>query len=48
MNMIAKQGISRVVVVVVTGDTILGLSTLTAKVIASPSLTCHVSFICHN
>jgi len=47
MNMIAKQGISRVVVVV-TGDMILGLSTLTAKVIASPSLICHVSFICHN
>jgi len=44
--MTAKQGISRVVVV--TGDTTVGLSTLIAKVIVSYSLIHLVSFICQN
>jgi hypothetical protein len=46
--MIAKQGISRVVVVVVIGDTILGLSTLIAKPTVSPSRIRHANFICHD
>jgi len=45
--MIAKQGISRVVLVVI-GDTFLGLSARIAKATVSPSLTRHASFICNN
>jgi hypothetical protein len=44
--MVAKQGISRAVVV--TGYTIIGLSTLIAKVIVSQSLIRQASFICQN